>query len=378
MLKTFFAFTLLFTLIACKDKPNANSPIINPKQTKTFTLKVVNHSIPVDIVQLQGFFGDQKIEIDNRQINDTVYFFEFSELDACGVYRLQLDNLVFDFIYNKENIEIALNPKQGLDAIEIIQSKENKKFYAFLKAYANTLSTDEDNICEEAQKIEEELLNEKILFADTINAFLYNSTFNCKKLNHPKFIDKLDLNSKLLHTPYFTSQLGTVINSAIYTNKNLDSTLYLLCENKSDDLVHFIRNAFWRSGIEAKNMNCIKPLFSNFETNLSFEKDTLTLFKIGDKLEDDLFKTTDSNIKQHIILIEGNGIKISNKTIASLKEKIKNDMNSELIKLDINNLPKETQIKYNLIKAPLILVFGRNNELRQRYLGRIGLKHAVN
>lgn len=376
MLKSYLAIFLIIIFVSCNDNVEPTSTDKKNKLTNTYTLKVLNKSTPINNVQLQGFFGDQKIEIDNRNINDTVYSFEFSESDISGVYRLQLDNVVFDFIYNKENIEIELTPVEGLDAIEIIKSEENKKFYNFLKEYAQVLNFSENEICDEAKKLKENLIINSPFFADNINSFLYNSTFNCSQLNHASFINRLELNSKLLHTPYFTSQISTVINSAIYNNKNLDTTLNLLCKNKSDDLVHFIRNAFWTSGIQAKNKECLESLFSTQKPTFSFNSDAIKLFNIGDKFENDLYRTEKQEIKQHIFLFEGNGVKVQNEITFSLKEKIKNDTQSTLVKIDINDLSEETQRKYNLFNTPIILVFGPKKELRQRYLGKIGLEHA--
>lgn len=91
------------------------------------------------------FKGDQQKIIDSTSSLEGVFSFQFSKDVLPGIYRVILgdggnenffdeDPVYFDFIYNYEDIILRSTYTSVIDSMSILQSKENRIYYSYLKA----------------------------------------------------------------------------------------------------------------------------------------------------------------------------------------------------------------------------------------------------
>jgi len=94
------------------------------------------------LIQLKG---DQQSVIDSASSLEGVFLFQFSASTKPGVYRIILgdegnsnffdeDPQFFDFIFNNEPIVLNTSFSNLIDAMNVLQSKENAIYYRYLKA----------------------------------------------------------------------------------------------------------------------------------------------------------------------------------------------------------------------------------------------------
>ena len=93
-------------------------------------------------IELLDFYGKKNSVIDSCVADDKgIFKFRFDEESPIGLYRLRFAKGKFmDIVYNHEDIHFTLKPpdsKSGVyslsNNLEILQSKENKLYYGFLK-----------------------------------------------------------------------------------------------------------------------------------------------------------------------------------------------------------------------------------------------------
>ncbi len=93
-------------------------------------------------VEMLDFFGNKNSVVDTTTVDDKGLFrFMFTGNAPGGMYRLKFDRgRNVDFIYNREDIEISINPPNklagpyaSLNDIEVLSSVENRLYYDFLR-----------------------------------------------------------------------------------------------------------------------------------------------------------------------------------------------------------------------------------------------------
>ncbi|MFW5645310.1 MAG: DUF4369 domain-containing protein, partial [Bacteroidota bacterium] len=88
--------------------------------------------------------GDEHILIDSVLVNNGSIEFLFTEENMPGLYRLFLSDpsltevarrkpVYFDFIFNREDIELISSYSSLIDDMVVLSSKENKKYFDFLR-----------------------------------------------------------------------------------------------------------------------------------------------------------------------------------------------------------------------------------------------------
>lgn len=100
-----------------------------------YTLDMTIQNFPGNDCYLATFYGDKNAIVDTAvaDTNGRIIFDLKPEYHA-GMYRVFLDkNIFFDIIYNNENIKLTTDFTQLYDSLKIIESKENKVYYEFLR-----------------------------------------------------------------------------------------------------------------------------------------------------------------------------------------------------------------------------------------------------
>ena len=102
-------------------------------QNYTFDLHVENFG--GNEVYLADFYGDRNSMIDTTRSDSLGNLrFVLPETYPSGMYRIFLDeNAFFDFIFNKENINMTTDYDDLYESLEIIESTENQVYYDFLR-----------------------------------------------------------------------------------------------------------------------------------------------------------------------------------------------------------------------------------------------------
>lgn len=109
------------------------------------TLEMTIHNFPGNDCYLATFYGDKNDIIDTA-VADTNgrITFNLKPNYHAGMYRVFLDkNIFFDLIYSNEDIVLNTDFNNLYDSLHIVESEENKTYYAFLrKANAYRLKFD--------------------------------------------------------------------------------------------------------------------------------------------------------------------------------------------------------------------------------------------
>lgn len=108
-------------------------PIVSFSQG--YLLKVNVKDLPAKKVFLANFYGEKNTIIDTANVDKEGNFeFKLKKNLPVGMYRIKLDkDNFFDFIFNKENIELKTNYYSITEDLEVNVSKENSIYFEFLK-----------------------------------------------------------------------------------------------------------------------------------------------------------------------------------------------------------------------------------------------------
>lgn len=368
----------MFTLLGCADK--------NQEQDLKHELK---HLLEVDLVDMEiehavlfGFWGDQQIEVDSLPIVNGNIQYVISEKCNKGVYRLNINEYAFDLVYNNENIEIEINPKNPSHLFKVIQSEENKVFFAFQNALnLGLMALDTGNRCDlfSALKIDY-LENENTeLYTHEIIRFILNADADCfantsiSNSETKSWIASMQLSEQLLASPYFVSEIMKVIHttSMAYPNR-LEDVVNALMETseKSPVLSHFINVAFWDLGVATGKKKYIQHLFSSsdcLDTGLLAEKKP---FELGAIITEDLDSlSVNEGYEEYVYVINNSKCSIVNENWRGFEKKMASENNVKIVRYDVSNLSDAVRKKYNIFGAPMILVTDANKKLVSRWSG---------
>lgn len=102
---------------------------------QNFQLEGIIEGYPNQSVYIAGFYGDQDKVIDSTKTNESGLFkIEISKNIAKGVYRILLGNgEFFDLIFGSDDIKLITTSMSSMQTLEVINSDENKRYYAYLK-----------------------------------------------------------------------------------------------------------------------------------------------------------------------------------------------------------------------------------------------------
>ena len=101
-----------------------------------YTIKIKVKGLPLYPVLLTDFYGDKNAVIDTVQTDfNGVALFSVPDNQHAGMYKFVFkDDKFIDFIFNKENVEMETDMNNVQGNIHVIESKENKLYFDYLKA----------------------------------------------------------------------------------------------------------------------------------------------------------------------------------------------------------------------------------------------------
>lgn len=117
----------------------------------SFILKAQQYEIKVSIPDYPGkraylalLQGDESILVDSTSVSNGRIDFWFDEENIPGMYRIFLSDpslsqmrrrepVYFDFLFNRENIELMSSYSSLIEDMVVFKSEENKKYFDFLK-----------------------------------------------------------------------------------------------------------------------------------------------------------------------------------------------------------------------------------------------------
>ncbi len=191
-------------------------------------------------VSLFGFLGDNQIFIDSISVVDNKISYPISKTCNPGLYRIVFDNSIsFDFIYNREDVVLELNPEDISSSFKVVSSHENTLLYDFFFALQHVQrKLAEGNRAESETRISDTLIQEyKTLFTDflskdsttlahSIIQLLYVPDYEFFSILHPTlhkskkeylseyFFKQRELtDERLLATPYLYVVLNNYLQS---------------------------------------------------------------------------------------------------------------------------------------------------------------------
>jgi hypothetical protein len=341
------------------------------------SLIITKNHAPINQVKVFGFFGNRQVLLHEDSLESVNRFsLDISEFDFPAVYRVVLDDEVFDVIYNAESIHVDLTEESNFEGIHFLCSAENQHFYKFLKDYTYIQSADKSEICAKVGMLKGKYLQtNKDQFAHLIISFLLNSTYNCSKLPPNEFIERLELNYSLLKTPYITSQLETIVNS--YAGETLESSelleLLLKQAGEKDAFNHFIRSIYWSLGTHKKDVDLIASLFQNEYIDSSAMQEMLfntNIFEIGDQVDlEELGVQKRNNIDQHFILFSDAEHPKNDSLLMSISKVLEHEKNTTLTFINFSQLSTEIRMKYTLIISPILFQTSSNGYLIDQFFG---------
>lgn len=101
---------------------------------KEYKIQCTVTNNPYKKVFLVSVYGNVNKTIDSLEVTNSTFEFVMNDTLHKGMYRLLFNkNQYLNFIFNYEDVEIKTNRELALKQTEILQSKENKVFYEYLK-----------------------------------------------------------------------------------------------------------------------------------------------------------------------------------------------------------------------------------------------------
>ena len=377
-MKFIVSLSIILFFGSCRPE-NQNSSLSSGENISDSLIITKNHA-PIKHIQVFGFLGSRQILLYEDSLNNASRFsLAISEFEFPAIYRVALDDEIFDVIYNSESISIELTNKPGFDGITFISSNENQRFYEFLKDYAYIQTADQSEICGKVELLKKKYLqtNEN-QFADLMLEFLLNSTYNCSKLPAIDFIERLELNPSLLRTPYISGQLETIVNSYAGHSLKSDELLKLLIRKGGNEVEfnHFIRSVFWDLGIQNKDVGLISKLFEfdYADSSAIIERiNTANNLEIGDRLDfEELgIQHTKDSLMQFILFHNPQNPK--GNSLVNAIATFKKNKNINLNVIDVSNLSTSIRKKYTLITTPILFQASSGGYLINRNFGEKGI-----
>lgn len=380
MIKFFTPLLFLSILLfSCNNEPKNI-----PNNGVSYELNIESAEGTLGTINIYSFWGNQQILIHQDTLQESNFTFDLSNHTSPAMFRIQVEDQLFDLIFNDESIHVTLSDKPGFDGIEITESKENEAFYKFLADYYYISENKEEDICKQVKMLRNKLnTSNASTFSHQITAFLLNSTYNCEKLDDSLFIDRLELNENLLRTPYISGQMETVVRSFSGDSKKNKYLLDLLLSgDQNNNVNHFIRSVYWDIGVAEKNADLITPLFQDSNEKHSSIDSLLKLssgaFEIGEQvILSDLKIDERKTNEQKIVFIYDNSNEAAQHLFEQLKKKEGEMDNTATYTIDSKSITKESKLKYTLLNEPIVLLIGKKNHLIDRFYGINDIKHLL-
>ncbi len=102
-----------------------------------FLLIKIDVKSPLNPILTKFQNGNETI-IDTLKINDNAIYFNFTNEDYTGIYRIYFSSKNYlNFIYNYEDIEFKTSFGNLYDSLQVINSVENKVYFKYLKKKSN-------------------------------------------------------------------------------------------------------------------------------------------------------------------------------------------------------------------------------------------------
>jgi len=122
--KIFIFFLITIFLESCTGGPSSGKYKISGQ--------IINYSNQT--VYILDFYGFDNSKVDSVKTDSKGFFsFDFDENNHVGLYRFVMANNHWNFIYNKEDIEIKTHFFALADSMKVIKSEENKILSDYIK-----------------------------------------------------------------------------------------------------------------------------------------------------------------------------------------------------------------------------------------------------
>lgn len=354
---------LLLFLYSCQSQKKKET-----QDEKKYELNV-NFFETIKDAHFFAFHGDKQIEIEGLKISGQKLNFDISNYCEKGVYRLYVNELAFDLIYNDEDIEFDV-VGQGETPIKVLESDENKLFYDFLDAYGSI--KEGGTYCNELSNIKSKINADKGFLASTIIDNILNTDIHCANSKSLDPLSNIKDRKVWLNSPYFSAKIFEALHTAAEQNVSIDTICQRLQKNSNNQLeLLAVKNCIWEFGTQMKNSNYLNCLFvtdpllgANSDHVLNSGKNVKPL-KLGDKVQLD-----EKDFSNAMILFYSKGKGMS----SDLEQKWENlEFEGRKVLIDIDKTNSNTLHDLQIVGFPLVLITDENSNLVERLIGHNGI-----
>ena len=251
--------------------------------------------------------------INGKKVTSGSFSFELPANESKGVYRLTYDlqnNGFADVLFNKENVDVVINPNLPQVGVKVISSKENTIYQDYSNQISNEqykvdstqvayLKQPSVRVANSYQSFLKKLNETQLAYeVKAKNTFAYDFIKASKRYNSPKvlpsydeyiktavthFFDHIDFaNENLLKSSFLVDRIADYVFYLNFGQSNSEKQLYY--KRASDKSIARVSNVTFKADVieflisqfaALQNTEIVKYLFNNHFTKLPKEKQNL-------------------------------------------------------------------------------------------------------
>lgn len=351
-------------LNGCSDQPEEVS-----NETSMLTIELTGEAKKATLIH---FYGDRQTIIDYPSIDAGKIEYALSDDLPLGIYRLEVDDYLFDFVHSGESVHLAIDLGDAINGVKVIASEENDHYLNFLKDYQKVF---QDSVtCDSYRELSKKYVIGSELFSEKVIKFLLNTSFNCGHDDWKAYINSIEIDEELLSTPYFQLQMEGLVESMMIQYPDNNDLYSALTDDLSGKVKHYITTAFWNVGLNTGNHRYFAEIGAGKTQGtdcVSETPESVTPFSIGMKVDDDLKAGAfnNSETQQHVFFIDGGECGFTEAEKERLKATVGGDAKIEFHEVKMDELTEDKVLKYNLFISPMILVTNESGVLLSTFVG---------